>query len=205
MCSVKGLTRMLPEESGPNVDQDISAFKEELASHSALDIVRSNIISGECSCLEHDKYYDLRNVVSDHFDVHPNEVILVGSAKLGFSIAPHKEFRPFGDNSDLDVAIISPRLFDTFWVQLFDYSRSGALWEKLDDFEQFLFRGWIRPDLFPREISLASDWWDFFLGLTRSGQYRYQVRGALYRSWHCIECYHVERVEEMQLHTGGNR
>lgn len=197
---------MLDADSTGDLDTEITAFKRELAERSAIDIVRSHIISGECFCLKHDKYYDLRNAVASHFvSVHPNEVVLVGSAKLGFSIAPDQEFQPFGDSSDLDVAIISPVLFDAIWVQLFDYSRSGALWKRLRPFEEYLFKGWIRPDMLPRDIPLAGDWWDFFLGLTNSGQYEYEVRGAVYRSWHCLECYHIERVEEMQLRQGGQR
>lgn len=188
-----------------DLGQEIELFKHDLVSRSAVDIVRSHILSGECYCLTHERYYDLRDSVSRHFHIHPNEVILVGSAKLGFSTAPGKEFRPFGDSSDLDVAIICPALFDEMWVQLYDYSCSGALWDRLPLFEDYLFRGWIRPDLLPRAMPIARAWWGFFLGLTRSGRYPYQVRGALYRSWHCLERYHVDGVEALRLYLGGQR
>lgn len=199
----QGLALVLSMEPNHDIDRDIKAFKQELSKHSAVDIVRSHILSGECFCLSHEKYYDLRNSISSHFMIHPNEVILVGSAKLGFSTAPGKEFRPFGDSSDLDVAIISPVLFDRIWVQLYDYSRSGLLWKQLDHFEDYLFRGWMRPDFLPQQIPLAKEWWKFFLGLTTSGQYEYQVRGGLYKSWHYLECYHVDGIEALKLYLGG--
>src|SRR5438128_1607574 len=56
----------------------------------------------------YDAYYDFLREVSNRFEVHPRNLILRGSSKLGFSIAPKidKVWYELGENSDLDLAIV---------------------------------------------------------------------------------------------------
>ena len=48
-----------------------------------------------------------------------NNVVMVGSAKTGYSLSPKKFLKTFSDEgecrSDIDIAIVSPQLFDYFW------------------------------------------------------------------------------------------
>lgn len=58
-------------------------------------------------------YEDIRGWLSSRLQVHPKEITLIGSARIGYSLAPPPEFgRPFGDKSDLDLSVISRALFD---------------------------------------------------------------------------------------------
>lgn len=43
------------------------------------------------------------------------DVVLVGSAAVGHSLSPYKNFKPFSDDSDIDVATMSPYYFDLAW------------------------------------------------------------------------------------------
>lgn len=142
--------------------------------------------------LSQDQYFSLRTEVASHFNLHPNEILIVGSAKLGFSIAPNKRYINFSDTSDIDVVLVSNSLFDEIWQSTFDYYNNGGDWSQFKDFKNYHFRGWIRPDKFPPERSFqrCSDWWEFFRELTKSGKYgQYKIRGALYKSWHYLENY----------------
>ncbi|WP_270997323.1 hypothetical protein [Listeria seeligeri] len=72
---------------------------------------------------------DFKEIIMKNFKVGFHSVQMVGSAKIGFSLSPQKSFRDFVrfdsntedyedryDNvSDLDLAIISPRLFEEIW------------------------------------------------------------------------------------------
>ncbi|MFP3398702.1 hypothetical protein SB749_20460, partial [Brevibacterium sp. SIMBA_078] len=80
------------------------------------------------------------------------------SAKVGFSLAPDKRYREFGDSSDLDVAIISPVLFDRVWHSVLDYKNSRQYWPKKNEFKHHFFDGWIRPDKLPpsKKFSFAN-------------------------------------------------
>ena len=147
---------------------------------------------GDCYVLKDDAYFDLKMEIADHFKVHPNEVLMVGSGKLGFSIVNSKRYRPFGDTSDIDMAIISPTRFDSIWHSVYEYSFSGGYWPDEKSFKEYLFRGWIRPDKLPpsKRFAVCEDWWDFFRGLTYRGSYGpYKIAAGLYRSWDFLESY----------------
>lgn len=51
-------------------------------------------------------------------DVDPACISLVGSAATGFSLSPNKNFRPFGEMSDVDVAVVSEYHFAIAWRYL---------------------------------------------------------------------------------------
>lgn len=54
----------------------------------------------------------MRGWLANRVGVHPKSVTIVGSARIGYSLAPSPDYgRPFGPQSDLDIAIISENLF----------------------------------------------------------------------------------------------
>ena len=77
-------------------------------------------------------YDAARDWLGDRLDVHPKEIGLVGSARLGRSMAPHKLDQPFGVQSDLDLFIVSKGLFDAI---------SGEFLRWCDDYT----RGIVQP------------------------------------------------------------
>lgn len=181
----------------------IRKFKYDLTRRTSLDIARRHIFFGDCAVISSDEYFKLRTAVATEFGLHPNDVLVVGSAKLGFSIAPHKRYRAFGDSSDLDVVIVSKGLFDTVWQDLHRYSTQGGYWEKSADFKQYLFRGWIRPDKLPpdQNFDFARIWWTFFNRLSVSRQYSAaRVTGAIYQSWYFLESYQTGAVDGCAEH-----
>jgi len=68
-------------------------------------------------------YEDVRGWLGSRLGVCPKEITLLGSARIGFSLAPQPRYgRPFGSDSDLDLSIVSARLFQ-------DVSATFARWE----------------------------------------------------------------------------
>lgn len=63
-------------------------------------------------------YIKWRHLVATELGVDPMAVQLAGSARLGYSMNPKKNFRKFHEGSDLDIAIISSELFDKAWGEL---------------------------------------------------------------------------------------
>src|SRR3989304_1810539 len=58
-------------------------------------------------------YEHLRDWLGRCLKVHPKEITLIGSARIGYSLAPVPDFgRPFNDKADLDLSVISNSLFD---------------------------------------------------------------------------------------------
>jgi len=162
-------------------------------------LVRKNIIFGNCAVINDDQYLELRSDVAKQFSVHPNEVLVVGSAKLGFSTAPHKRYRVFNDNSDIDVVIVNSKLFDDIWYVVYKCWKNKVLWENEKDFQKYMFRGWLRPDFFPASQSMTTskDWWEYFRALTASGKYgHYKLAGAIYKNWDYIEQYQAGAIAQ---------
>ena len=180
----------------------VAKFKSDLTQHNTATVTHRNILGGGCYALDHDQYMSLKERVADHFRVATMEVIVVGSAKLGFSIAPMKRYRHFGDESDIDVAIASPKLFDAIWDESLDFHLDGpVVWDKLSQYRKNVFRGWIRPDQLPTHGSFqrSHEWFEFFRSLTQSGEYgQIKITGALYRTWRHLERYQWDAVLQCQ-------
>lgn len=181
------------------IDARIAVFKSDLARLKPLHAVRKHIIGGNCAVITDDSYFALRQEVSEKFQVHTNEVLVVGSSKLGFSIAPQKRYRHFSDTSDIDLVVVSEALFNSAWKRVHQYWLDGGYWENAGDFKKYLFRGWIRPDKLPDEarFDFSLEWWEFFNALTSSGRYSaYKIAGALYKDWYFLETYQLKGVSE---------
>ena len=57
-------------------------------------------------------YEDLRGWLASRLTIHPKEVTVIGSARIGYSLAPPPDFgRPFNARSDLDLSVVSDQLF----------------------------------------------------------------------------------------------
>lgn len=59
-------------------------------------------------------YEAARSYLADYLGLHPKEITLVGSARIGYSLAPLPSYgRAFSRDSDLDLAAISRTLFES--------------------------------------------------------------------------------------------
>ena len=86
-------------------------------------------------------YEIARGWIARRLDIHAKQVTLIGSARIGYSLAPPPKLgREFGGHSDLDLAVISADLF----------SRCDAEFLR---FEEDLKNGSIKPDT-PRKERL---------------------------------------------------
>jgi|LakMenEpi03Aug12_release.lakeMendotaPanAssembly.Ray.scaffolds.fasta_scaffold259084_2 hypothetical protein len=117
---------------------------------------------------------------------------ITGSSKLGFSIVEKSKngrklprYRPFGPDSDIDVAIISPDIFNMIWEDLCVFAH-GEAWIPWDSraLGDYMIYGWLRPDHFPHgKTRRGDDWWDVFRALSLDTRFkRRQVRGGLFHS-----------------------
>lgn len=75
-------------------------------------------------------YVEWRHFAAKLLGVDPSEIYIVGSASIGYSLNPGKEYKKFDDDSDIDVAIVSHSHFEQAWSDLVDhvdriYSESG--------------------------------------------------------------------------------
>lgn len=179
---------------------DIDGFKDNLRHLSVDQVFDRCILTGSCAQLADVVTHGVRNSISERFEVEYNNVIVVGSANLGFSIKPKKRYVPFGEDSDVDVAIVCDRLFDKVWREIYLYEKSGAYWESKVSFRKYLSRGWIRPDMLPPSdvFDFSNDWWDYFSSMRVEGC-DYKITGGIYYSHFFLRQYQTICIEQCKM------
>jgi hypothetical protein len=91
------------------------------------------------------------------------EIVVSGSARLGFSLVEKRisgttlpRYRPFSADSDIDLAVISPVIFDAIWHDLTSHSHRVAFFPwRSGKSGDYLICGWLRPDFFRRAYGFA--------------------------------------------------
>jgi hypothetical protein len=164
----------------------LEEFKRALTELDDQAVLDRFYYSRPATMLEGDREATLRRAVSSKFGVAMRDVIITGSAKLGFTVVTKERrpiFSPFGDTSDIDVAIISAELFTSLWREALEYVTDHGDWSDATSFRKFLMRGWLRPDRLPKdaEFPRSREWFDYFRGLTGSGLFGpYKISGGVY-------------------------
>ena len=136
-----------------------SSFGSEAVLRTAFDSISAGtlaqeLFSGEPWIFGEDKYVlsDLQEHMRRELKDRAATLYVAGSAATGFSLSPVKFGRPFSRNSDLDLVVVSPRLFDRSWraVRRWAHPRRGGLptreadWlrKRVDE----VFWGWSVPN-----------------------------------------------------------
>lgn len=184
--------------------QTLSDFRERLASGvSAESIVREFITHGPSAVLDVQTYARLREYAGTSLHLSPNQnIFLVGSAKLGFSIKPTRRYGLFNDNSDLDLAIVSPILYERLWAEARRYSRRGGFWEgdSKDHFKNDHVNAVIKPYVLPDsdEAPTRRMLFDVESELQRVGGSPYPATIAVWYSMDALEEYQALAVTKCQ-------
>ena len=199
----------------------IERFKADLQSLAVADIFDRYIAAERCEGLVGIDHLALRQRIANHFGLEVEEVVIVGSAKLGFTLMdkPRRDsdegdrpaFSPFSDASDVDVAIVSDRLFDDIWKQCFDFWHTSGYgndlnyWPTGRKFRDYIFRGWMRPDKLPSEggFRYKNEWFEFFRRLTSErGAGDYRISAGLYREAYFLRTYQQAALAKCRARLG---
>lgn len=82
-----------------------------------VDIVRKYLFHGIPFVFNsrESEYFDFRDCIAKRWGIKYHEVLILGSAKLGYSY--YKKTK-FSLDSDIDVAIVSPKLFEEYVLSI---------------------------------------------------------------------------------------
>ncbi len=154
---------------------------------------------------------DFKDIVSTNIGVSFNSVMMVGSGKTGYSLAPKKKFKSFEldsdskNKSDIDIAIISSDLYKTYWDL---YRKSyNVKYEYLYSFiSREVYRGYINERNL-REIDNCRRVWNNLSTKTnkllRSNLlFKHDITYRIYRSWEDFEEYNLislKKAKEMEV------
>lgn len=148
------------------IEASLTQFRSGLNRHDdPVKVVREFITHGSCVAIPGEPHAQLREAVAEKLSVHPNrDVYTVGSAKLGFSIKPVARYRRFNDESDVDVAVVSPELYSQLWREARNFIANDGVWDERDFkwYKNNHFKGSIHPKSLPTSplIPTAANLWE---------------------------------------------
>lgn len=148
---------------------------------------------------------DFKMLVSDAMNISFNNVVMVGSAKIGYSLSPQKKLKTFTDEgedkSDIDIAIISPQLFDHFW-KLFRVSYDVTRERFYRYISRSIYRGYISDADLHNIEECRMEWLELSNESTRQLQrkmyFKHEIHYRIYRDWKDMEEYHVQSIEHLK-------
>lgn len=180
-----------------NIQTEIISFRQDLTKYNSNRIFKKYLVNDTCYALSNDEQMLLREEISKRFNIDYQNIIIVGSAKLGFSIKAKRRFMNFCDTSDIDIALISKDLFEKIWLEVSRYFSSMGEYEEGNNYCNYLAKnGWIRPDKLPN-IQIKDEWFEFFRELTNSGKYGdYKISAGLYYNYSFLEEYQLKCIDQ---------
>lgn len=143
--------------------------------------------------------FQILNSIAEKFRIALGCVKIVGSSQTGFSPFKGRDFR-FAE-SDLDIAIVSPALFQRYCEIVYEITNGYRNLTQFkdadsrDQFEENLKVGFFRPDLMPQGKEKA-DWFLYFNSLTaRYSTIFNSINGGIYFSERFFEGKQLEVVK----------
>ena len=154
---------------------------------------------------------EFKNIISEHFQINKEKVFLVGSAKIGVSLSPqregkeaklYKKFRIDGENpSDLDVAIISEKLFNIYWNSYRNAKYYSRYQETYKHVYNETYRGYINSKNLV-EIDEGRKLWNDFIKLLYRKLQRFfiknEIQFRIYRNLNDFLQYHHQGINKIR-------
>lgn len=194
-------------------------FKEDCLNLDPNIVVQKYLLDGSCHFFDSNDECDefiFKKTIADSLNVHIRDIAIVGSGKLGFSIKPDKDvlsfypFKNFDENktSDIDIAIVSSRLFDNQLIKMYEYTSqytSHENWKKNTDrnsFAKYILKGWLKPDFIPKGYEITN-------GIQKviseyKMKYGRDINIGIYKSWYFFETYHINNIKNINLNLIAN-
>lgn len=151
-----------------------------------------------------DLYIDWKHKLGDLISVDPRAITIVGTAAIGTSFNPSKNFKPFDKSSDIDVAIISQHHFDVVWRWLRTlgskyHGLSPAGRGAVDDHRKgYLFKGVIATDRILEYTPLAEVWVSALAEMSNIEPTRgREINARLYADYDALRAYHADNVRNL--------
>jgi hypothetical protein len=148
-----------------------------------------------------DTYLAWKHLLADKLAVDPRAISLVGTAAVGTSLNPTKNFKDFDAESDIDVAIVSQYHFNVLWRWL---RGLGAAYHGLpararnavDQHRMnYVYWGTIATDKLLPHTPLAADWVLALDSMSSVDPTKgREVKARLYADFDSLRAYHAQGV-----------
>lgn len=196
----------------------VAEFKELLLNQSLEETAKSQVFTGMpyAFLMQPAAMGVLRKHLAGQLGIAPDDIVIIGSAQIGFSLSPDNFPRAFTKDSDIDVLLVDAKMFDAIWNTLlaWHYPRrfwlDGADWEWAKRRKDEIYWGWLEPsEIHYRGLSfpdvlrpmrdLSANWFNAFKSLARYPEFMGRdVNGRLYRTWDHALAYQVASLKKIK-------
>lgn len=167
--------------------------------------------------------YELRHELAQTLGTSINDVVMIGSSKLGFSVkTPNFEVfdhaftqsRNPRKKSDVDVAVVNNDCFDKISKEVFSLSRHfdqrwiNANWKTNDYYRSerdlaslytlYLAKGWLRPDYLPIAYYATAPWKNV-TDVWRRKLLGRKISIGFYSEWFYLKHYQMENLARLRI------
>ena len=184
---------------------DNEEYKEDLQKLSVEAIYNKYIISGDIWYFRNkygdnwfEEYDRFKMFISNKLGVHYNDIAVAGSAKLGFSLNPKKNFGAFNDESDIDIIVISQKYFYLFWDS---YRKDSYAEIRTPYFNKVcfsIFRKYIIFDGFSKTNPEYLKWLKKTQGFEKDLQLDFEIENdihyRIFESWDAAKDYYMSSI-----------
>ena len=153
-----------------------------------------------------DKMDYFKEIVSSALEINFHSLQMVGSAKTGYSLSPNKIFRPFHcevgeeESSDIDIAIVSSRLYGEYWYKLRHQKQVYYDTVYYNRLATSIYKGFINEKDLLKINGVKNDWESKVQPLNIRLQDRlgfvHPVTYRIYRSWEDLEDYQIYSIKK---------
>lgn len=144
--------------------------------------------------------------LSHLLEVDPYDIVLTGSASIGYSLNPYKDFKTFDAYSDIDCGIISNHHFDLAWRYLRNLQ---PRWLTLPPAskraiqahrENYVFSGTIATDSMLGLLPFGPRWKHALSVMSHTKQTkRRDVKLRIYKDYDALRHYQAYGIEKLRL------
>lgn len=150
-------------------------------------------------------FVNWKSQLASDIEVDGRAITIIGSACIGFSLSPTKNFREFNLSSDIDIAIISAYHFDVAWrsirnigtkIHTLNPKQRASL---VDHEKRLIYWGTFDTKHLLPKLPFGKQWFEAFEKMTTLDPTRDRdINARIYRDFESLSAYHANNVKKLR-------
>lgn len=144
-----------------------------------------------------------KHQLADALVIDAKDIIITGSACVGYSLNPGKKYKAFQDSSDVDVGVVSEHYFNVAWYDIRNYPKYKARGKLVNALKEhrdyYIFEGTIAADKVAPVLSFGPQWnkaiSNFRMGIPINGR---DVKFRIYKDNMAFREYQIRGISKLR-------
>lgn len=192
------------------IDNVIYRFREEILQKEIKEIYQEYLLSNRVWYFEtfqqveshFVKYDEFKRFISSSLEIHPTNISIVGSGKIGFSTSPNKMFKHFNSESDLDIVLVDSNKFNYYWNEYLNHYKERLWIFNYEEVSSSVFRKFISFNGFHKGKVTYNEWTKKTDALNKVLQTQFDIEHnvnyRIFESWDAVETYYISNLNKIK-------